>query len=192
MVDGDSRSMPRVRIVPGKDLPQEKKQWVLRKWYTTFQPHLKVPETSDDTFSDYTFFFCEDVNGKTLALCAIGLLSVEFHEKKHDIMKIGGVVAVEKSKGHGKTVITAMTQYLEKNNHVGVGFIARRNAGFYEKCSPSVLQDRVKKVLYKNPEGIIEKNRDSDDMIFYPGGSQLEKDLGAFPNEVFWLPESFW
>lgn len=117
-------------IKPGSELTENEisqiKEAILREF--------NVPFNISDQAEDRFFFLLKNED----TIIAMGALwevkPVVFNEEAFAIYGVLNVVANTKGKGFGKEVVTAMKDYLIKNNLTGIGFCMPKNAGFYKKC----------------------------------------------------------
>lgn len=157
---------------------------VFREW--------KVAPYSKEKLLDTLFFFLKSDN-KILSMA--GLKKVEpvfLNEEKFSVLGVVEVVANTKGKGYGKSVVSAIRDYLTEIDTTGIGFTMPKNTPFYEKCGFKIELNSTKRFVYmKDGERII--NQDGQ-VIFYQNSSDdfmvkvlAEKELEvSIPTDGLW------
>src|SRR3989338_243877 len=135
-------------------------------------------------FSNGIFFLLEE-GGKLLAVG--GLIIVEpvlFGGESYSLLGVGGILAAEKGRGYGGSVVRAIREYLEEKEKTGLGFCKIHNRGFYEKCGFSVNEEAIKRFVYH--EGNRKVTNTTDDLVIYIDGKDnfMEKVLENRSGEV--------
>lgn len=131
------------------------------------------------------------VETETEMLLASGYLKpiapVICNQETFSFLNIGGIIANEKGKGHGKRLMTAIVDHLLAHDTIGLGFCSPRNQGFYEKCGLTVETKSTHRFIYRHgserltAEGQFLLYRDRSDHF-------LEKVLARGEHEV-WVPD---
>lgn len=175
-------------VKPGSELEESELSQIKEAIFREF----KVPFNINDQAEDRLFFLLKDKD----AIIAMGVLwevkPVIFNEEAFTVYGVLNVVANIKGKGFGKKVVTAMRDYLIKNNLTGIGFCMPKNAGFYEKCGFMINAVSTQRFVYMKGEERI-TNQDGQ-YIFYIDGSDkfMEKVLTSPDQEVSIPTENLW
>lgn len=117
---------------------------------------------------------------------------VYFNGERFSIMALGGIVANEKRKGHGRRILSEMGVYLNCKDKTGVGFCDLDNKGFYEKCGFKTDTELIKRfVYYERGRKIV---GEEDEVVFYKDGSDkfIEKVLSGSGGEVVFPEPPNW
>ncbi|MCB9458534.1 MAG: GNAT family N-acetyltransferase [Anaerolineaceae bacterium] len=96
------------------------------------------------------------------ALKAFGMLkplTLTCQGQSQAILGIGNIMAIEKGRGHGKSLMTYMMGYLKERNAVGLGFCDRENSGFYRKCGYTVVEGISARFRYRHAQETGDRER---------------------------------
>jgi hypothetical protein len=72
-------------------------------------------------------------------------------------MGIANVIAIEKSKGFGSSLMRQITNFLEENNLVGIGNTYTGNFEFYKKCGYEFVPGILERFVYIKDGGEEER-----------------------------------
>jgi len=175
----------------GKDLNQESIDFMVKNRIREYGKNTKDFENNE---RDSFFFFLK--NGDIIK--AFGMLKpVTFYceDKQYQIMGIGNIMAVEKSKGYGTILMNYIRDYLEDNNYVGIGSTHSYAFDFYEKCGFTFVASLLEKVVYIDEnDKEHRRTRDSEEwkhaMFIFGKDNQLEELIDGDEDIVIKVP--FW
>ncbi len=137
-----------------------------------------------------TFFFVID-NKKIMAFGMLKPVTIDYLNKKYNILGMGRGLAVEKRKEYGKALGIARLNYLKKKQKTGLAFTDRKNLGFFEKSGLKTKKNLIKRFRYKNPKtGKIIYDNDGHG-VYYEGKDKLISKMLktksiAYTNVPFW------
>lgn len=153
---------------------------------------FKVSPLLQDHLKDRLFFLLKE-SDEIVAMGA--LLKVEpvlFNGETFSFLGFVNVVANKKGEGYGKQIVTAMRDYLIKNDLTGFGFCMPKVQEFYEKCGLTINTQSTQRFVYKNGDQSI-TNKDGQ-VIFYQDSSNkfMEKILANPSKEVLIPTKNLW
>src|SRR3989338_4290535 len=89
---------------------------------------FKLSKMSDFQVKNSLFFLLKDKNENLLAMGQLISISlIRFMHETFSVLGIGGIVSNIKGKCYGKMIMTAIKNYLIKNQKIGVGFCGKHN-----------------------------------------------------------------
>jgi hypothetical protein len=157
--------IPTIEIIRDKDLPKNYAD-LMNKWRKIEFGPEEIKDFKKDYFPSANFFFVKD-SGEIVAFGGLRDVSINYLGKNYKILGICNIISVEKGKGYGQILVSAMIDYLKKTGKAGLGFT--KKAGFFRKVGLNVEKDFIKRFVYRNPitkEEIIDNEGDG---IYYDG-----------------------
>lgn len=118
------------------------------------------------------FFFVIN-NNKIIAFGTLRDISINYLDKKYDILGICNILSIEKGKGYGKVLIKNMIDFLKKKGKTGLGFTTKTD--FFRKAGLKIEKDFIKRFIYKNPKTKEEIIDNEGDGIYYEGKDDFIK-----------------
>jgi hypothetical protein len=174
-----------------------KKVEKLSKKEINFMNNTRLREYGKDSQVDFkkedkgaTFFIVKD-NNKVVAFGMLKPVSVEYLNKKYNILGMGRGIAIIKGKEYGRILQAARIYYLKKTGKTSLAFTGEHNLVFFEKAGFSIAKNIMGRLRYKNPKtGEIIKDDDGAG-VYYEGKDKLiSKILSgkglAYTNTPFW------
>jgi len=122
-------------------------------------------------YPDSVFFFVKG-KGKITAFGTFRRLTLEFKCKRYRIFGICNILTIQRGKGYGKILIKAMIKHLKRTGKTGLGFCISKNMKFYKKSGMSIKKEFIRRVVYKNPKGKLEPEKNADG-FYYEGKDKL-------------------
>jgi hypothetical protein len=132
----------------GKELSNSEIDIINKYRKIEFGPKEIIDIKNDEAES--TIFFVKN-NDRIVAFGMLKPIKLEYCGKKYNILGLRSCIAIEKGKGYGKAVITAMVKQCNKECKTGLGFCLRKNLKFFEKCGLRTKKGFIKRFRYKNP-----------------------------------------
>ena len=78
-------------------------------------------------------------------------IKINYLGKKYNILGFASGIAIEKSKGYGKILMTQRIDYVKKRDKTALGFTTTKNLGFFRKCGLKIERNLIRRFIYKNP-----------------------------------------
>ena len=140
--------MQKLLTIPGADLSDPLYSQIDAAEAREFGLHLP-PKVE---LHDRLYFLLVEAETENLLACGYlkPIQPVLFGPDTFSFLNIGGVIANEKGKGHGKAVMTAMREYLLAHDKTGLGFCFPNNKVFYEKCGFQVDPETTPRFIYRD------------------------------------------
>jgi hypothetical protein len=135
-------------------------------------------------------FFMLKKNSKIVSFGLLIPINVKLENKKYSVLGLAGAISLEKDKGYGKILNSAIISFLKSKNKTGVGFTLRHNIKKFEKMGYKIKKKGIRNFLYQNPKGKLIKDNEGD-MIYYEGKDKfvtklLESKEKAITDTEFW------
>ena len=138
-----------------------------------------------------TFFFVKD-NSKIVAFGMLKPITIDYQNKKYNILGIGNILSIEKGGGYGSLVMGEILEYLKKKGKTGLGFCGRKNLKFYEKCGFKTKKRLGLRFALKDAKTGEIRGEDPDDVgdgLYYEGKDKLiSKMLKTKAIGYYWVP----
>jgi len=128
----------------GKDLSRETIDFMVNK---RIQEYGENTKDFDNNEQESLFFFL--MEGSDIK--AFGMLKpviIYYKEVGYPIMGMGNVMAMEKGKGYGTTLMNHVKNYLTKTKQVCIGNTHKDNFAFYTKCGYTFIPGFVNRFVY--------------------------------------------
>ncbi|MBU2562567.1 MAG: GNAT family N-acetyltransferase [Nanoarchaeota archaeon] len=116
-----------IEIKKGKELPKS----FINEWNRIMYKTFKSKPLSN---FEKNIFFILKKGKKIVALGELFPLTINYLSKNYNIFGIGGITALVRKKGYGKSLIQGMIDYLRKRGKTGLGFCSKKNTLFYKKA----------------------------------------------------------
>lgn len=137
-----------------------------------------------------TFFFLYE-GDMIKAFAMLKPVTLYYHDKEFAIMGLANVMCLEKSKGYGTKIMSAVTKYLDQNNIAAIGNTWKYNFDFYKKCGFTFLPNLIERMIYITPEGKHEKTERVDyDMFYYNPIGSIDNVVSSTDEIIIKVP--FW
>jgi len=139
-----------------------------------------------------TFFFLKESH----QIKAFGMLkpvTITYQEQSFHILGIGNIIAREKGKGWGKTLMTNIKDYLEQESRIGLGFCDKPVVGFYQKCGYDIVEQLSTRFRYqyaKETNG-RETLKNPRDILCYDADPNFINTLCS-SNDLIYINVPFW
>jgi hypothetical protein len=138
-----------------------------------------------------TFFFAEN-DGEYKAFGMLKPVTIMVEDKTYKLFGIGNIIAIEKGVGHGRTLMSAIKDYLIQYNMIGLGFCHTDVCNFYRQCEFGV-RDVAGRFRYAHAaqDGRKERQADDLDVLYFPAENDLIRhiegtDADAVTDVPFW------
>lgn len=132
-------------------------RWQVAEWYGM------DAETFREFFSASEFHLLIDAGEGTLQCIARinRAFTLKIEEERYTFAELVGLVAVERGKGHGKTLMRQICHNLRERNIEAIGFCSNALRPFYEKCEVTILRDRAH-YIYEQADAAWMPSEDDD------------------------------
>ncbi|NMB56714.1 GNAT family N-acetyltransferase [Candidatus Beckwithbacteria bacterium] len=117
-------------------------------------------------------------------------VKIFYDSKQYQIMGIANVMAIEKSKGYGTTLMDHIRNYLEKNKLICIGNTHRDNFNFYKKCGFRFISGLVDRFVHLDENGKHESKNDWSDysMFIYDKDNKIEEVIKGKKDIIIKIP----
>ncbi len=177
----------RTEVILGKDLSEG---------YIDMMNSQRIKEYGENTKDfknneqESTFFFLKEGN-YTKAFGMLKPITLYYDDKPYQIMGIANVIAIEKSKRFGSSLMRQITKYLEENNLAGVGNTYKDNFEFYKKCGYRFVPSLLGRFVHiKNDGEEVRTETQNYDMFVYDPQDMLKVVVEGDNSIVIKIP--FW
>lgn len=137
-----------IEIVLGSDLNPETISLMNRQRVVEYGQNTKDFEKNER--ESIFFFYQTDGAIRSFGMLKPVTLMIDGHHQ--DIFGIGNIMAMEKSKGHGQTLMLELQNYLTNQTKIGMGFCVYDVHRFYERCGFQMDQAVTARLRYKYAE----------------------------------------
>jgi len=178
-----------IEIIKHNQFPK-KYESLMNKWRKKEFGPSEVKNFKKDYLPGAIFFFVKD-NKRIVAFGGLRKITIEYLGKKYNILGICNIVSIEKGKGYGQLLISAMIAYLKKTGKTGVGFCNKDVSKFYEKAGLKVVKNLTQRFVLKNPKtGEIKIDEEGGDGIYIEGKDKfIQKLLSTKGTAYYYLPD---
>lgn len=114
------------------------------------------------------FFFVKEKN-KIKAFSMIKPIKIKLANSKFEIMGLGRFISLEKKKGWGRILSSALIFYLKKTKMTAVGFTDRKNIETLKKMGYQIQKNGIRRFRYLNPKTKKLISDNDGDIIYYEG-----------------------
>jgi len=162
MKENVNRNKLKIIIIIGKDLTQKTIEYMVKHRMREYGENKKDFENNE---KDSIFFFLKDGT----IIKAFGMLkpvTLYCDAKQYEIMGIGNIMAVEKSKWYGTILMKHIIDYLDNNGYVGMGGTDNPNFTFYEKCGFIFITKLLERFVYVDENTKEHRPEAWDDKMF--------------------------
>jgi predicted N-acetyltransferase YhbS len=150
---------------------------LMNKWRKIEFGKKEKKNFKKDYLPNARFFFIKD-NEKIVAFGCLRDVKINYSGNDYNILGICNIVAIEKGKGYGKELISAMIKYLKKKGKTGLGFCEKGKTKFYEKAGLKTKKDFAERFALKTPKtGEIVFDREGGDGLYFEGKDGLIKKM---------------
>ncbi len=179
--------IPTIEIIQDKDLPKNYTD-LMNKWRKIEFGPDEIKHFKKDYFPSAKFFFVKD--GKEIvAFGGLRDISISYLGKNHKILGICNIISIEKGKGYGQILISAMISYLKKTGKTGLGFT--KKTAFFKKTLLNIRKDFIKRFVYRNPITKEEIVDNAGDGIYYDGKDGFIKKVLS-TNSIVYIDIPHW
>lgn len=158
-----NKSISIIEKIIGKDLSKELIDFMVKHRIREYGENTKDFENNE---RESIFFFLK-VDGEIKAFGMLKPVKIYFGSKEFDIMGIGNVMAIEKSKGYGSILMEYIRKYLEKKRFVCIGNTHKDNFEFYKKCGFTFIPDLVDRFVHIDENGKRDNKKDWTDYSMF-------------------------
>jgi predicted GNAT family N-acyltransferase len=132
------------QILPPTELSDSTIQTILRLWQVAEWKGMDT-ETFRKFFSMSEFHLLMDAGEDNLQCIARinRAFTLKIEEERYTFAELVGLVAAERGKGHGKTLMRQICHNLRERNIEAIGFCSNALRPFYEECGVTILRDRA-------------------------------------------------
>ena len=162
--------------------------WQHKEFHHTGATEETITQENKNDYKDDLFYFLTDDTGKTLAM--VVLFTVEpvfFMKKDYQILTFTGLVATEKGKGYGKSLITEVKQDIISSGLSCFSFCHLEV--FYEKCGFGIMLNTLNRFQYSGENCAI---FDMPHIVYINGEDNLIESIINYPDEMVTLPIPWW
>ena len=180
----------KIEIKEGRELSKEE-LGIINTWrkkeFHHFSPITILP--SNENWHK-KFFLVKD-DARILAFGRLHEVPVEYMNNTYSILGIATIVAIEKGKGFGSSLVKAMVSFIKKDGRTAIGFCNSAISEFYKKCACGIIKG-TDRFLYKDSEGNMKKTDKPGDVLYIEGKDNLISKILANPNEPVYLLRPHW
>jgi len=178
-----------VEIIKDKDLPK-KYEDLMNKWRKKEFGQDEVKNFKKDYLPGAIFFFVK-VGKKVVAFGGLRKVTINYLGRKYRILGICNIISIEKRKGYGKILISAMIDYLKKTGKTGIGFCSKKISKFYGKAGLKIAKDLTQRFVWRNPKTRETKlDEERGDGIYIEGKDRfVQKLLSTKSKAYYYLPD---
>lgn len=133
-----------IKIISGNELSEQRIELMNKQRITEYGENTKDFRKYEQ---ESTFFFVED-GERVYAFGMLKPVTITLQDRHYDILGIGNIIAVEKGVGYGKTLMTAIKEYLQQQDKTGLGFCWPTVVQFYRQCGYEVFDAVVDRFRY--------------------------------------------
>jgi hypothetical protein len=178
-------------IIDGKELSEQRIELMNKQRITEYGENNKDFRKYEQ---ESTFFFVED----DMQVYAFGMLkpvTITLQDKHYDILGIGNIIAVQKGMGYGKTLMTAIKEYLQQHDKTGLGFCWPTVSQFYRQCGYEVFDDLSDRFRYSFAARDGRKDRQEQGIgigVLYYASSDRLMDHITRTDDLIYVNVPFW
>jgi len=133
-------------------------------------------------------FFVKN-NSKITSFLILTPISINYLNKKYNILGICSVISLDKGKGYGSLLIDSCLTYIKKTKKSALGFTTQTE--FFKKTELKTKKNLIRRFIYINP---ITKKKTIDnigDGIYYNGKDNFIKKVLSTKGKVI-IPRLYW
>ena len=175
-----------VIILPGKDLSKNDIETINKARLEKFGSTAIINPQSDNEDWTKIYFLAKNEN-RLVAFGRLHDVKVIFKNEIYDIFGIATVASIEKGKGYGKMLMTAMQNYIQKKGKTGLGFCNKAITPFYEKCNLGVIVKGQKRFYHPTSPRFH-----NSDVIYVAGKDNLIEKMLQHPSEIAKISRPHW
>ncbi|MFH1030362.1 MAG: GNAT family N-acetyltransferase [bacterium] len=175
-----------IEEIIGKDLSKELIGFMVKHRIREYGENTKDFEANE---RESIFFFLKHA-GEIKAFGMLKPAKIYHDSTEYDIMGVGNVMAIEKSKGYGSILMEYMRKYLEKNRFVCIGNTHKDNFEFYKKCGFTFIPDLVDRFVHIDKNGKHDNKKDWTDygMFILDQDNKLEEIINGKKEIIIKIP----
>jgi hypothetical protein len=144
------------KFVLGKDLNEQQLKFInhLRKKEFNSKTNILPDPTNDDWEKVFIIYESQDTH-ELLAFCRLHKVNLTLKNKNIEVIGFATLIAVEKRKGYGSTILDCAKYYSVSENKQILGFCNPKLDKFYIKNGFKILNGGVEKFIYTNDSGNV-------------------------------------
>ncbi|MGH2581268.1 MAG: hypothetical protein ACRDFQ_00035 [Anaerolineales bacterium] len=170
-------------IKPGNDLTTDERTQINEVKATEFN----LDAMAERELNDSLFFLIHD-GDRTKAMGQLERVDpVHFGNETFSLMGMGGIIAIEKERGLGSQIVSAIKDFLARYGLLGIGFCLASRSYFYEKNGFQVNRDLIHRFVFID-EGEKITNSDDECVIIFDGSGNFSMLVSADAISDFILP----
>lgn len=167
----------------GNELSQEELE-IINEWRVKEFKSIVIwgPDTINSFGDNIIFILKRQLSNEILAFARLKPLSLWINEIEFPVWGLGGVVTIERGKGHGLELLQEIEAFIDTfhglNRSNLVGFCNSSVSKFYKKAGMGILQKGSKQFKYIN-EANQKMTEEINDILFYPKSNLLLEKIKA-------------
>lgn len=169
----------------GEDLFQSDIEQINQAFKRVF-PENKLLALGGSELEDNTFFFIYDPNKNIIATGRLRPIKLFFKEDEYNIQGVADIISNKPGQGYGKKIMSAIRQWLEDHNEVGIGF-CENTSEFYQKSGFKIYPGLTSRFYYPNSwTGVLESY--NSDVLYWGASDKLISSILTDDNERVFIP----